>query len=120
MRQHPWPGRLGLAAAAASVALGYAATAAAQITPSPLNDDPPPTPPKVTSTEAAQATAAEQRDARKLATAVFAKPAAAARAADKADAANQPDFNRIEPKPEWSAQSGPQISGKGVEIKTPF
>jgi hypothetical protein len=120
MKQHPWSVRLGLAAAAASLVISY--PAAAQIEPGlPLSDQPLPVPPKVTSTEAAQtATAAEQRDARKLATAVFAKPAAAARAAEKVDAANQPDLSKIEPKPEWSVPAGPQISGKGLQIKTPF
>ena len=56
-----------------------------------------PVKPQVTSTlEATAPTAEETREAKALSTAVFAKPAAAARAADKVDAE------------------------KGVEIKTPF
>ena len=122
MRQYPWPVRLGLAAAAALLVLGFPFAAIAQITPGvALSDQPLPVPPKVTSTEAAQTpTTAEQRDARKLASAVFAKPAAVQRAAEKADAANQPDLNKVEPKPEWTAPTGPLIGGKGLEIKTPF
>jgi hypothetical protein len=122
MLQYRLSARLGLAAAAASLVLSFPFFAAAQLKPGlPLSDQPLPVPPKATSTEAAQtATAAEQRDARKLAAAVFAESAAAARAADKVDAANQPDFNRVDPKPEWSAPTGPQIGGKGLQIKTPF
>jgi len=121
MRQRPSTARLALAAAV-SLVLNFPIAVGAQVRPGlPLSDQPLPVPPKVTSTEAAQtASAAEQRDARKLATAVFAEPAAAARAAEKVDAANQPDFNKVEPKPEWKATDGPRIGGKGMEIKTPF
>ena len=64
---------------------------------------------------------AEQREARVLAGAVFAKPAAAERAADKAAPVVEPDLGQVQPKPEWTSQSGGVgIGGKGVQVKTPF
>jgi hypothetical protein len=66
-------------------------------------------------------TPAQQRDAKALATAVFAKPAAKAKAAQKLDDANHPELAAIPTKPEWSGPpSGVGLGGKGVQIKTPF
>jgi hypothetical protein len=77
--------------------------------------------PKATSAlEATTPTAAEAREAKALTTAVFAKPAAAARAVDKVTAENQPDFAVSAPKPDPTAQEGLRPGGKGLEIKTPF
>src|SRR3982751_1802565 len=44
----------------------------------------------------------EQREARALAGAVFAKPAAAHRAAEKAAPPQDPELAAVQPKPEWS------------------
>jgi hypothetical protein len=65
-------------------------------------------------------TPAERRETHTLAGAVFAKPAAKARAQEKVDAASQPDLSAVQPKPEWEAKSGLGAGGKGLEIKTPF
>ena len=66
-------------------------------------------------------TPAQQRDARVLATAVFAAPAAKAKAAQKLDDANHPELSAIPTKPEWTEPpSGVGLGGKGVQIKTPF
>jgi hypothetical protein len=67
------------------------------------------------------ATPAERRENHKLTAAVFGKPAAAAKAEEKVDAATQPDLSAVQPKPEWTeAKSGLGVGGKGLEIKTPF
>ena len=74
----------------------------------------------VTSSAAATApTAKEQREARVLATAVFAKPAAAQRAADKV-APPAPDLAQVQPKAEWTQHDGPQVGGDGLKVSTPF
>jgi hypothetical protein len=66
-------------------------------------------------------TPAERRETHALTGAVFAKPAAKARAQEKVDAATQPDLSAVQPKPEWTdAKSGLGAGGKGLEIKTPF
>ena len=66
------------------------------------------------------ATPSERREAHALTTAIFAKPGAAARAAEKVDAANQPDLSLTPPRPEWTEDKGLAAGGRGVEIKTPF
>jgi hypothetical protein len=67
------------------------------------------------------ATPAERKQARTLTTAVFAKPAAAARAAEKVDQALQPDLSAVQPKPEWTTPKGGVGMGeKGMTITTPF
>jgi hypothetical protein len=81
--------------------------------------------PKATSdlsaTAQAATTPAQQREAKALTTAVFAKPAAKAKAAQKLDDANQPDLSAVQTKPEWTEdKSGLGVGGKGVQIKTPF
>jgi hypothetical protein len=83
---------------------------------------PAPKAPATSTLEATAPTAAETREAQALTAAIFAKPAAAARAADKVAAENQPDLApaAVQPKPEWSAEEGLRPGGKGVEIKTPF
>jgi hypothetical protein len=70
---------------------------------------------------ATQPSAAEQRAARNLASAVFAKAGAAQRAAEKAAPEQTPDLGAVQPKPEWTGdKSGVGVGGKGVEIKQPF
>ncbi len=69
--------------------------------------------------DATAPTAGEQRQARALATAIFAKPAAAARAADKA-APPTPGLAAVQPKPEWSQKDGPQVGGDGLTVSRPF
>ena len=80
-----------------------------------------PAAPKATSSLGATApTAAETKEVKALTAAVFAKPAAAARAVDKATTDSQPDFAVTIPKPESPLPDGFRPGGKGVEIKTPF
>lgn len=88
----------------------------------PVTNQAPPKPKNATSDlDATALSPAEQRETRALASAVFAKPAAAARAGDKAVAAAQPDLApTVQPKPEWSTRDGVQLGGKGLQIKSPF
>jgi hypothetical protein len=83
-----------------------------------------PIPPHATSsldaTTTTAATLTQQRETRTLATAVFAKPAAAQRAADKAAAAYEPPIAPAAPKAEWLAEDGVHFGGKGLELTTPF
>jgi hypothetical protein len=83
-----------------------------------------PLPPHATSsldaTKTTAATLTQQRETRNLATAVFAKPAAAQRAGDKAAAAYAPPIAPAAPKPEWLAADGIHAGGKGLELSTPF
>ena len=72
------------------------------------------------SPSATEPNAAEQRETRKLAGAIFAKPGAAARAADKAAPPNTADIPPAQPKPEWLASDGLRPGGEGVQVKTPF
>lgn len=72
------------------------------------------------SLEATAPSATEQREARALAAALFAKPGAAARAADKAVPVTQFDAAAVQPKPEWAARDGLQFGGKGLLFKSPF
>lgn len=66
-------------------------------------------------------TPTQQREAKALTTAVFAKPAAKAKAAQKLDDANQPDRSAVSIKPEWTEdKAAVGVGGKGVQIKTPF
>jgi hypothetical protein len=66
-------------------------------------------------------TPAERREAKALTTAIFARPSAAAKAAEKIDAANQPDLSAVQPKPEWTPEkSGLGVGGKGIKLTAPF
>jgi hypothetical protein len=65
------------------------------------------------------ASPAEQREAKALAVAVFAKPAAAKKAAEKVEDANAPAIAPAEPKPEW-VDKGLQVGGKGLQVTKPF
>jgi hypothetical protein len=115
--------RISVGLAAASILTIGALPAFAQTSPfEPRTDHAPPKPRNATSDlEATAPTAEEQRETRALASAVFAKPAAAARAADKAAPVTTPDLaSPVQPKPEWSAKDGVQIGGKGLQIKSPF
>ena len=75
--------------------------------------------PVTSSLEATDPTPAEQREARALAAALFARPAAAAQAADNAVPISQADATPVEPKPEW-ANKGLHFGGKGLLFKSPF
>jgi hypothetical protein len=76
---------------------------------------------KVTSDETAtQPTAAEQRKARALAAAIFAKPAAAQRAAENAAPEPEPEWAAQQPRAEWTDKSGVAPGGRGVKATTPF
>jgi hypothetical protein len=76
---------------------------------------------RVTSDEAAtQPTPAEQNEARALAAAVFAKPAAAKLAADNVAPAAAPDWSTVTPRAEWTSPPGFAPGGKGVKITSPF
>ena len=74
---------------------------------------------RVTSGETATApSAAEQREARALAAAIFAKPAAGQRAADKASPDVAPDWAAVHPREEWTDKVAP--GGRGVKVTRPF
>lgn len=80
----------------------------------------PPKPRTATSSLGATAPSpTELHDARTLATAVFARPAAAKAAADKVTAAAQANVPPPQPKSDWTPE-GVQLGGKGLEIKAPF
>jgi hypothetical protein len=72
------------------------------------------------SAEATEPTASEQREARKLATAIFAAPAAGQRAADKAAPPSTANVPPAQPKPEWLAEDGVRPGGEGLQVKAPF
>ena len=65
-------------------------------------------------------TPSEQREARKLATAIFAAPSAGQRAADKAAPPSAANVPPVPPKPEWLAEDKVGPGGEGVQVKTPF
>jgi hypothetical protein len=103
--------------AAALALVGGSAPAQAQA----YRPSPPPTPPKATSSlEATAPTPTETQEVKALTAAVFAKPAAAAHAVEKATADSQPDYAVNLPKPESPLPDGFRPGGKGVEIKAPF
>jgi hypothetical protein len=127
------PMRLRLVPSLALIALLAAAPAVAQ--PPPPNRaepwrgplDPPGTQPstnraRVSSGEgAAQPTAAEQRQARTLAAAVFATPAAAHQAADNTAPEATPDWAAAQPRAEWTDKTtGIVPGGRGMKITAPF
>jgi hypothetical protein len=128
----PMSARLRCAAlAATAIFFGVGATAhaqelrreAANVEPWHTPDHAPP-PPHATSsldaTKAPVATPEQQRETRTLATAVFARPAAGQRAADKAAEAYAPPIPPAEPKAEWLADEGVHLRGKGLELSAPF
>ncbi|MGZ6013162.1 MAG: hypothetical protein ACXWK0_15070 [Caulobacteraceae bacterium] len=84
--------------------------------------EPPPGKPRTatSSTSATQPTEAEQRQARKLAQALFAAPAAGQRAADKAAPPSAAKVPPASPKAEWLAEDKVGPGGEGVQVKTPF
>ena len=86
------------------------------------NPEPPPGKPRnaTSSTSATEPTAAEQREARKLATAIFAAPAAGQRAADKVAPPSAAKVPPASPKAEWLAEEKVGPGGEGVQVKTPF
>lgn len=77
---------------------------------------------RVTSDETAtQPTAAEQHEARALAAAVFAKPAAGQRAADNVAPVAAPDLAEAQPKTEWvDKTTGIVPGGRGLKVTKPF
>jgi hypothetical protein len=67
------------------------------------------------------ATPTERRETRALTAAIFAKPGAAAKAAEKVDAANQPDLSAVQPKPLWTEEkNGLGVDGKSIKLTEPF
>jgi hypothetical protein len=76
---------------------------------------------RVTSdTSATGPSPAEQKEARALAAAVFAKPAAAQRAVDKVAPEAAPEWAAVQPKAEWSDKGELVPGGRGVKVTTPF
>jgi hypothetical protein len=127
----PYPRALGPLAAAVAVA-GMAAAGPALAQASNPNADqrvepwrgpePPAGKPRTatSSASATEATPAEQREARKLATAIFAAPGAGQRAADKAAPPSTANVPPAQPKAEWLADEGVRAGGKGLQVKAPF
>jgi hypothetical protein len=120
------PAKLVPAALMAAILAAQALPATAQVRPSIAdtwrspNAAPVAPRPQVTSSlEATDPTPAEQREARALAAALFARPAAAAAAADKAVPITQADATPVEAKPEWE-NKGLQFGGRGLQLKSPF
>jgi hypothetical protein len=125
------PARLATAALTAAILAAHALPAfaqasSAQNSPSQANtwrspDSAPVAPrkPVTSSLEATAPTPAEQREARTLAAALFARPAAAAAAADKAVPITEAEAAPLERKPEWD-NKGLQFGGKGLLFKSPF
>jgi hypothetical protein len=123
--------RIVLFALIVAVGAPVAAPAAAQVPQSAMPTQPPgfrtpideaaPNRKPVTSGEptARPASPAEQREAKALAVAVFAKPAAAKKAVEKVEDANAPPIAPAEPKPEW-VDKGLQVGGKGLQVTKPF
>jgi hypothetical protein len=110
-----------MAAAAPALAQSDSLHADQQVEPWHTPEGPPPKPRNATSdASATEPTAAEQREVRKMASAIFAKPGAAARAADKAAPPNNADIPPAEPKPEWLAKDPVGPGGAGVQVKSPF
>lgn len=112
-----------LGSALAAIALASSARAQTQ------TDDPEPwrspqgpaAKPRATSSlNATKPTAADQHQSRMLAGAIFAKPGAAQRAADKAAAANTPPIPPTDPKREWLAEPGVRLGGEGLQVSKPF
>ncbi len=124
----PRPGPLALALAVAVMAAS--APALAQPNPEvrpdsqvgPYRSPPLPAKPRnvTSSAEATAPTATEQREARKLATAIFAAPAAGQRAADKAAPPSTADVPPAQPKPEWLVEDGVHAGGEVLQVKAPF
>lgn len=124
------PFRMPALMAIALVAVAAASPALAQLT-DPRVDErvepwrgpaaPPGKPRNATSSvSATEPTAAEQRQARKLATAIFAAPAAGQRAADKAAPPAAAKVTPASPKAEWLADDKLGPGGEGLQVKTPF
>lgn len=82
---------------------------------------PPPRPHATSSLGATDPTPQDERQSRALAAAVFSRPAAAQRAADKASAANAAKLAPADPKPEWLADPpGVRFGGEGLQLSKPF
>jgi len=76
---------------------------------------------RITSGEAAtQPSAAELREARALAAAIFAKPAAAQRAADNTGPPPPPDWAAVQPRAEWTDKAEVAPGGRGMKLTAPF
>ncbi len=106
----------------AAILMVYTGPAIAQPDPfQPTLERAPPKPRATSDLDATSPGPAEQREIRTLAGAVFAKPAAAARAGDRAVDAARPDHGQpVRRKPEWTNENGVRLSGKGLEFKSPF
>lgn len=87
----------------------------------PSHDAPPPhATSSLDATKTTAATLTQQRETRTLATAVFATPAAAQRAADKAAAAYEPPIAPAAPKAEWLNEDSVHFGGRFLELTAPF
>jgi hypothetical protein len=85
------------------------------------NVEPPHATSSIDATTTTAATLTQQRESRTLATAVFAKPAAAQRAADKAAEAYEPPIAPAPPKTEWLSDDGVRLGGKrALTVTAPF
>jgi hypothetical protein len=84
--------------------------------------EPPPGKPRTATSNisATEPTPAEQREARKLANAIFDAPAAGQRAADKAAPPTAANVPPAQPKAEWLADDKLGPGGQGLQVKTPF
>jgi hypothetical protein len=84
--------------------------------------EPPPGKPRTatSSISATGPTEAEQREARKLATAIFDAPSAGQRAADKAAPPAAAKVPPASPKAEWLADEKVGPGGEGLQVKAPF
>ncbi|THD59405.1 hypothetical protein [Phenylobacterium sp.] len=80
----------------------------------------PPVTSDLSATRGPTVTPAEQRSTRTLASAIFAKPGAAQKAADKAASANDPVIPPGEPKSEWLPDQSVKVGGKGLQVTAPF
>ena len=112
---------------AVAILLSAAASAHAQLPKDSIAGEPwrapsytPPTPHVTSSLDATKPPAPDQHQVRTLATAVFAKPAAAQRAADKAAAAAEPPIAPAPPKTEWLQEDGLHSGGEGLLLSAPF
>jgi hypothetical protein len=119
-RPSPLPNTL--AAAAIALALSVATPAAAQVETwiEQTSDTSIESAPVTSMASAIEPTAIEQRAARAFAAVVFASPAAAMRAGEKAEAAMQPDLAAVQPKPKWVADARLRVTGDGVQVKATF
>ncbi|MBS0360452.1 MAG: hypothetical protein JSR98_03655 [Proteobacteria bacterium] len=86
----------------------------------PAQGEPTPKPKATSSLAATQAAAQDDHQSRALAAAIFARPSAAQKAANKVSAANASKITPADPKPEWVNEQGVRFGGEGLEVSKPF